>query len=102
MHLLLPEALAGYAPPAPRSAVVVNRKEFPKPIELFDIRSQLGCEIIGVIPMATSASFDEVISKAESVNASFRVKFGKSGPSCPPCDGATAAGCLTARSSAKS
>ena len=52
-------------------AVVVNRTEFPKPLELSEIQMQLGCGILGVVPLATSAFFDEVISKAEGVNASF-------------------------------
>ena len=52
-------------------AVVVNRNEYPSPIELSEIRSRLGCEIVGIVPLATSACFETTMSRAERVAASF-------------------------------
>jgi len=52
-------------------AVVVNRNEYPSPMDLTEIRSHLGCGIVGVVPLATSASFETAISRAERVAASF-------------------------------
>ncbi len=52
-------------------AVIVNRSEYLKPIELKDVRARLGCEVLGVVPLATSASLDTSISRAQDVTASF-------------------------------
>ena len=51
--------------------MIVNRSEYLKPIELTDVRSRLGCEILGVVPLATSASLETSISRAQDVTASF-------------------------------
>jgi Flp pilus assembly CpaE family ATPase len=59
-------------------AVIVNRTEYHSPIKLMDIRTQLGCEIAGVVPPGTSACFQAlaagalpVLSMADHVGASF-------------------------------
>lgn len=57
-------------------AVVVNRNEYLKPIELNEIRSRLGCEIVGLIPLATSANLETSIVRAQEVAASF-VELGR-------------------------
>ena len=52
-------------------AIIVNRSEYLKPIESTDVRERLGCEILGVVPLATSASLEASISQARGVTASF-------------------------------
>ncbi len=58
-------------------AVVVSRNEYLKPLELDEIRSRLGCDIAGHIPLATSANLETSIVRAQEVAASF-VELGKS------------------------
>ena len=50
---------------------LVLRSEYLKPIEWTEVRSHLGYEISGVIPLATSASLETSISRAQEVAASF-------------------------------
>lgn len=52
-------------------AVIVTRTEYPKLLELSEIRTRLGCDILGAVPIATSTSLEEAISRAESVAVSF-------------------------------
>ncbi len=58
-------------------AVVVSRNEYLKPIELDEISARLGCEIVGTIPLATSANLETSIVRAQEVAASF-AELGKS------------------------
>jgi Flp pilus assembly CpaE family ATPase len=58
--------------------VIVNRTECPAPMELTEIRTRLGCEILGVVPLGTAACFRAlesgtpvVLTMADDVGASF-------------------------------
>ncbi|MDB5306441.1 MAG: response regulator receiver protein [Gemmataceae bacterium] len=62
--------------------VIVNRTENPSPIKLTEIRTRLGCDIVGVVPPGTSACFQALevgspgeLTMSDHVAASFGGKL---------------------------